>query len=119
MKLTINENVSIEISDPSDLFEMMSSEEKSELIESLSCQDEVIKHVADQIIHGCTENGRHGWLSGGAAPSTPLSVAVREIVMASSDLARKEIESLERMVEIANKRNDELWDRIRKLERTS
>ncbi len=112
MKLEISSAVSIEISEPAELINLMSDEERIEAIVALSCDDAVIKNVADQIINGCTESGNHGWLSGGETPSTPLSVAIRAVASASSELARKEIESLERMVKSKNDIISDLHDTI-------
>ena len=98
MKLEINKYLSIEISDPNELIELMSDSEKVELIESLSCHESVIKHVADQLIHGCTENEYHGTISYSESPSTALQVAKRQLIENVNSLAYEEIKRLERLV---------------------
>ncbi len=99
MNIELNgDNLTINIID---LLSSLSHEQEQQLIESLSCSDSVIKHVADQIAHGSTENGHSGWESGSATATTPLSIAIRECAKSSSDLAKKEIESLERNLKSA------------------
>lgn len=97
MKLQVTPYLSIDLTEPSELIELISDEDKLHFMQSLSCDDIIIKHVADQLVHGCTEDGYHGSLGGGntSEPSTPLDVAKREISKSYSDFVRKEITSLE------------------------
>ena len=79
-----------------DLLSSLSGDQENKLIQQLACSDQVIKHVADQIINHCTDDGYTGWQESGHEPSTPLSIARREVSKGSSDLAKREIEDLER-----------------------
>ena len=79
-----------------DLLSSLSGEQEQQLIEQLSCSNTIIKHVSDQIIHGLTEGGYSGWESSGHEPTTPLSVAKREVSKASGDIARDTIKELEK-----------------------
>lgn len=108
MKLQINNSVSIEITEPNELIELMSDDEKLELIESLSCHEAVIKHVADQLIHGCTENGHSGSYCYTETPSTAMQIAVRELIENINTLACDEIKRLEKMVK-KEKENTSYW----------
>lgn len=108
MKLQINNSVSIEITEPNELIELMSDDEKLELIESLSCHEAVIKHVADQLIHGCTENGNSGSYSYTETPSTARQIAMRELIENINTLACNEIKRLEDMVK-TEKENTSYW----------
>lgn len=63
-----------------------------ELFESLSCADVVINHVMDQVLHGCTENGFSG--SWSTSYGEPLQKYRLEIAKHSSEIAKKEIETL-------------------------
>ena len=65
-----------------------------ELAESLSCSDVIIGHVMDQILDGCTENGFSGSCSTGY--DEPLQKYRLKIAKAANDLAKKEIDILER-----------------------
>jgi len=85
------------ILDLSSLFDLMSGEEKVKLIESLSCEDAIIKHVADQLLDKWTENsycGSTGW--GESQPRTPIDVARREIAKRAGGVAKREVEDMER-----------------------
>ena len=98
-----------------DLLSSLSHEQEQELIEKLSCSDAVIKHVADQISQGSTENGHSGWESCGGVATTPLSIAIRTCAKSSSELARKEIENLERNLASAEKQKQSYMDKFYEL----
>lgn len=100
----INDDLSINIVD---LLSSLSGEQEQQLIEQLSCSDTIIKHVSDQIINGLTENGYSGFISCDAELSTALDFAVRNIAKANSEIARNQIESLEKNLERSNKRASE------------
>ena len=108
MKLEINSYMSIEVSEPNELLELMSDDEKLELIESLSCRESVIKHVADQLIHGCTENGHSGWKSYGESPDTATQLAIRSLIENINSLAYQEIQRLESLVK-SEKETTKYW----------
>lgn len=81
------------------LLESVAPEHRVDLIESLSCDEEIIRHVADQIISRWTENVYSGasWVT---APSDDtrgcaLDVAWRRVAKASGEVAKREIERLE------------------------
>ena len=75
----------------------MTEAEILDLADSLSCKDEIIKNVADQIIGGCTELGSWGFTCGPLPlPGTPLDEAQRRIAKTAGDVAKREIERLER-----------------------
>lgn len=81
----------------SQLIESLSDEDKIAFIESLSCDDAIIKHVSDQIIDGWTESGYYGGKCGATAePITPLDKAIRRVALAANDVAAKQIKDLER-----------------------
>ena len=58
-----------------DLLDNVREEDLSEFLESVSCNDKVIKHVTDQIIDKWTEN----CYSGGAASFAVLAVNSAEV----------------------------------------
>ena len=62
IKLDCGNGIEVTLHDATALLDVMTPEQRLQLIESLSCYDEVIKHVADQIsnLYGCTENGCSG-----------------------------------------------------------
>lgn len=78
-----------------DILESLGHDDLVDLIDSLACQDLVIKHVTDQILDGYTEHGSHGF-RGGAEPSPRIGLddARRRIARASNDVARAEIDRL-------------------------
>ena len=100
----IDDNLTINIVD---ILTSLSEQQEQQLIEQLSCSEAIIKHVSDQIIHHLTENGFSGYVSGGAGVSTSLDSAVRNIAKANSEIARREIESLERNLAASDKIKDE------------
>jgi len=103
MKLQVTKHLTIELTEPCELVELMSDKDRVEFMQSLSCHDSVIKHVADQIIHGCTEDGFHGGIAMVSDnPTTALQKAQREVAMSFSDITSREIKELE----LAVKRNE-------------
>ncbi len=101
-----------------DILESLSGEQEKQLIEQLSCSDAIIEHVASQIVHGLTDEGYSGFIgSTMPQPSTPLGVAVRKVAMHAPELARKEIESLQRALARAEKSKSEYMNKYYALER--
>lgn len=95
-----------------DLFDLMPDEDKISLIEVLSCQSSVIKHVTSQILDSWTENGYYGptLVTASANPIEGLDWAFREVARRSGEVAAKEIKRLENALEHANKELQELRD---------
>lgn len=112
MKLQVTKYLAIELTEPNELLELVHPDDMVDFTQSLSCRDEVVKHVADQIIHGFTEFGYHAGISQvESEPSTALQKAVREVSLKSSDIAKQEIESLQRALANAEKQKDEYMNK--------
>ena len=98
-----------------DIIHEMTDEEQLLLVESLSCQNSVIKFVGEQITRGWTIEGglRGGRYWGSAEPSTPLDKIMREIANKSGEIAEKEIKRLCDLVKFQEEqlknRNDEYY----------
>lgn len=103
------------IFDIPELLEQLKGEEQLNLIESLSCQEAVIKHVAEQIIDGYTERGWHGAMGCSETPHTELDKARRFVADNSGELAKNEIRRLESLVKSKEKFLDESWKENRSL----
>ena len=108
MKLKVTNYLTLELTEPRELIELVSEEDKIDFFQSLACEDVVIKYVSDQIIHGCTDDGYHG-STGCVAhdPSTPLDIATRYVAKNANDVARKQISSLERALKDSKQREKE------------
>ena len=95
-----------------DLLGLLDADQKKELVEVLAVQDDVIKHVVEQVLTGWTENGmraaRQVTAGSGEHYLPALDEAIREVSKRSGDVARKEIERLE----AALKYKDELLQRM-------
>jgi len=103
--------------DVQDIFDNLPADKVIELIESLSCSEVVIKHVADQLLEGWTENGYHGSISGGLIPSTEICAARDKIAKGAGDVANNRILELERLVKSAESLTAAGWDAYHKLAR--
>jgi 2-methylaconitate cis-trans-isomerase PrpF len=104
------------IIDPFELIELVPSHLKIELIERLSCEDEVIKHVMDQVFVGLTENGYAGSESmDDLQISTELQQARERIRLQGNRLLMKEIKRLRKKVENLNQYFDAGWNEYHKL----
>ena len=103
--------------DVQDIFDNLPSDKVIELIESLSCSEVVIKHVADQLLQGWTENGYHGSISSGLTPSTEICAARDKIAKGAGDVASKRILELEQLVKAAENLTAAGWDAYHKVMR--
>ena len=78
-----------------DMLCTLSLEDKRSIIDTLSCDDEILADVTAQLLDGWTEAGSYGGRIGGqVTPSTPLDKARRDIALRAGDVAKKEIEDL-------------------------
>jgi hypothetical protein len=83
-----------------DMLDCVPKERLDEIVDALACHDKIVEEVARQIVTGYTDMGSHGGRGGFyPEPWTPLDKAAREIAKASDDIARKQIEGLERALE--------------------
>lgn len=82
------------------LLECAKDQTKIELIESLACDDAIIKHVVDQILDGWTENCFCGAVSCEQTDTAyyGLDYARRQIAKRSSEVAKNTIEELEKTI---------------------
>lgn len=113
MKLQITPYLAIELTEPNELIELISDEDKVDFMQSLACDDIIIKHVTDQLIGGCTDGGYYGssvW-SSESEPSTPLDIARRAIAKSYSKFALDEITSLESSLKRSNESKDEYMNK--------
>jgi hypothetical protein len=99
------------------LLDAMSDQDKLNLVERLSTEDVVIKHVVDQIVDGLTENCRGGSRLCGSAVEhfLPLDIAHRRIAEASSEIAEKEIDALKRELERKSKALDDAYRELEQI----
>ena len=101
--------------DVQDIFDNLPKHSVLELIESLSCSELVIKHVADQLLVGWTENGYHGSMCNNLNPSTEIMIARDKISKGASDTATKRIKELEGLVKSAQDLTRAGWDAYHKV----
>lgn len=82
------------------LLECAKDQTKIELIESLACDDAIIKHVVDQILDGWTENCFCGASSCEQTDTAHygLDYARRQIAKRSSEVTKNTIEELEKTI---------------------
>lgn len=93
-----------------DFLSSVPDEQKVELIESLSCDEAILKHVTAQLLDGFTENtycGSYTSLSS-AEPHTTLDKARREIALRASEQAEKTIKALSQRVADLERRESQL-----------
>lgn len=100
----------------SDILDCMDVAQKKELIESMSCDGQIVEFVAQQIVDKWTENGFYSGVSciANADAWTGLDRAWRNVAKASGDVAKREIERLEdalrRSQEEASRLSSELFN---------
>ena len=115
--MEINSKGKIEI-DAQDIFDKLPKDSVLELIESLSCSEVVIKHVADQLLEGWTENGYSGSICNSLNPLTEINIARDKISKGAGDIAKNRILELELLVKQAEDLTNAGWDAYHKLNRS-
>ena len=115
--MKVNTEGKIEI-DAQDIFDNLPKDSVLELIEKLSCSELVIKHVADQLLEGCTENGYCGYTCISLNPSAEINIARDKIAKGSDTTARNRILELEILVKRAEDLTKSGWDAYHKLNRS-
>ena len=102
--------------DVMDVFYNTSDNFKLELIERLSCEDVIIKHVMDQVLNGCTENGYSGSeVIDNLRLGSELQQARERIRQQGNNLLVKEINRLREVLENRSKYQDNGWNEYHKL----
>lgn len=112
LKIVVPNAMTITFDSVTALLDLLTPEQQLEAIESLSCYDAVIKHVADQILdlYGMTDNGYCGSMRCGYSAlkgeGTPLDKARYAVAMSAPRMAcemlieqGKAIEKLEAKIE--------------------
>ena len=115
--MNINSEGKLEI-DVEDLFDNIPEQSIPDIIERLSCSDQIIKHVIDQVLEGWTENGYHGSIGSTLTPSTGLEIAKERVAKGAGDVANKRIIELEGLVKSAENLTQAGWDAYHKLIRS-
>ena len=114
--MNINKKGKIEI-DARDIFDNLPKESVLELIENLSCSEVVIKHVADQLLEGWTDQGYCGSTCISLTPSTEINIARDKIAKGAGDIAKNRILELELLVKNAESLTKAGWDAYHKVMR--
>jgi len=115
--MKVNSEGKIEI-DAQDIFDNLPKDSVLELIESLSCSEVVIKHVADQLLEGWTENGYSGSAYISLNPLTEINIARDKIAKGSDKVAKDRILELELLIKQAEDLTNAGWDAYHKLNRS-
>lgn len=99
-----------------DIFDSTSDRFKLELMERLSCEDVIIKHVMDQVFNGETENGYSGSeVIDSQRIGSELQKARERIRQQGNNLLVKEINRLREQLENRHKYQDNGWNEYHKL----
>lgn len=115
--MKVNKEGKIEI-DAQDIFDNIPEHSIPELIENLSCSDQVIKYVMDQVLEGWTENGYSGGSCISLNPSTAINIARDRISKGAENVAKDRILELELLVKQAENLTQAGWDAYHKLNRS-
>lgn len=105
--------------DINDLLRHISDEDKTELFQHIACDDQVIRDVTAQLLDGWTEAGWHGAKSYEAHADTvnvivpAINAGRREIAKRSGEVAKAEIEALEKTLKASEARVRELEEERR------
>lgn len=92
---------------------IMRGEHRAAVLESVACNEDVIRHVADQILDGWTENGNCGMTHVAADPQCALSQARRSIALGANEVAAREIRELTQRVASLDAENARLIEALR------
>ena len=89
--------VTLSLEDPVEIINAMDGYEKIEFMQSLSCKDDVIEYVFQQVFDGQTDGGYHGSISCTWNGNSALQIFRRKLIDIGADNASKaRIKELER-----------------------
>lgn len=114
--------ITLQFDDATALIDLMTAEDRAQVIESMSCYDDVVKHVADQICspHGWTENGFSGSSRCGedkyAGEGTALDKARYQVAMSASESAAEYMASQAEIIINQKKQIDVLDSKLNQLQ---
>lgn len=101
-----NGNVILDLSDLlAGILNTLGETEREDALQTIACNEAVIKYVVQQIVDGATDNGSYGATS--LASSTPrlaLDCARRQIAREASEVAAAEVERLELALRLVEQR---------------
>lgn len=113
--MEINKDGQIVI-DVMSVFDNISGEKKLELVERLSCEDEIITFVMQQVFDGTTENGYGGSESlDDLRISSPLQAFREQVRQQSNRLLLKELNRLRGELSNRRKYYDRGWNEYHRL----
>lgn len=94
-----------------DLIRDMQDEDRAQIIDALSCTEELINEVVNQVLDGWTSMGSHAGKGFGGDPDATRGIdgARMRIAKASSEVAAEEIESLKRQIIRERELGDKGW----------
>jgi hypothetical protein len=100
-----------------DLLGDLSPEQRTQIMDTLACREEVINEVANQIIGGFTTEGSHGPTGYGGNHDAVHGIdgARMRIAKASGEIAAREIERLADQLKRTQARIDEGWNAYHEL----
>jgi len=108
MRIEISKYFAMEFSEPNELIELISEDDKVDFMQSLSCHEAVFNHVAEQIVNGCTDGGYSACIGEvQSTPNTNLQSAIRRVAKSASDIAKHQIGELELKLKRMEKSNSE------------
>lgn len=119
IELKTSAGITIQIDDVTQIIDLMGEDDKAQLIESLSCYDDVLSHVAGQIssLYGSTENGHSGWqrcsnssITGNGSVLDNIRYMVAKSSSAVADeLIERQSREINKLNEKINKLENEKW----------
>lgn len=99
-----------------DLLDSVKEEDLNEFLETVSCNDKVIKHVTDQILDKWAENSYRSasFINAVAEAPSGIDKAWREVANRSGEVAKREIKRLE---DALKRRNEEYYNLVNEYSR--
>lgn len=97
--------VTVEFEDPNEILQAMNPYERLRFLQSMSCSDEIIQFVMDQVFQGCTQDGYYGSRVCAWDGDTPLQKFQKAAIDHGTDyVAQTRIKELERYLKSAEDR---------------
>lgn len=102
-----------------DAIDQLTDEQKRDAITILACDDAVITMVGQQLVDGMTDDGSCGSISciATATAYCGLDKVRRDVAKASGDIARQEIERLEKALAACDKQRLDALNELHDLQR--
>jgi chemotaxis protein histidine kinase CheA len=104
----------------SELISNLNPSDRSDIIQAMACEDDIVRHVAETLALGSTDNGSSGPRATRGLQASPYAIdaAKAYLAMQAGEIAQAEIARLRNLLSTCESRLEDTQNRLSKLERS-